>query len=167
MTDLTSFILGSNAIEGIWRPVLPEEEAGLASFLKEERLSLENVTALCQVFQPDAKLRDKEGMNVVVGNYSPPFGGERIKLQLGLLLHEMNIGTWSPWEAHVIFETQHPYTDGNGRTGRAIWLWMMNKEKSRVHLPFLQHFYYQTLESWRHDTQKAEKSARVFTTQPD
>ena len=42
--------------------------------------------------------------------------------------------------------SNHPFTDGNGRSGRALWLWQMNN-----HAPFgfLHTFYYQTLENSR------------------
>jgi hypothetical protein len=35
-----------------------------------------------------------------------------------------------------------PTTDGNGRSGRALWLWCM---RGRAPLGFLHQFYYQTL----------------------
>jgi hypothetical protein len=52
-----------------------------------------------------------------------------------------------PLEAHVRYETLHPFTDGNGRTGRALWYWMM-VGSSRADLGFLHAFYYQTLKKW-------------------
>lgn len=166
-TDLTSFIIGSNAIEGIWRNPSESEVMALDGFIKEKELTVGNVTALCQVFQPDAKLRDKENMNVIVGDYVPPRGGPSIPQLLANLLSDINQGNVTAFEGHLELESIHPFTDGNGRTGRAVWLWQMTNEGRRVNLPFLHHFYYSTLQEWRHDTQKAETSARIFTTQPD
>jgi Fic family protein len=37
--------------------------------------------------------------------------------------------------------------DGNGRSGRAIWLWQMLRQEGGAPLGFLHHFYYQTLEA--------------------
>jgi len=40
--------------------------------------------------------------------------------------------------------------DGNGRTGRAIWAWQMQRlGRDPFALPFLHRFYYQTLEAIR------------------
>lgn len=48
----------------------------------------------------------------------------------------------SPFTTHLRYESIHPFSDGNGRSGRALWLWQM---KGRAPLGFLHQFYYQTL----------------------
>jgi Fic family protein len=83
-------------------------------------------------------------MNVCVGSHTPPEGGEHIVVQLQALLTAINENILSPFEAHLKYEALHPFTDGNGRSGRAIWYWMM-KNTLRVDLGFLHAFYYQTL----------------------
>lgn len=41
----------------------------------------------------------------------------------------------------------HPFMDGNGRTGRAVWAWAMQRDgQDPFALSFLHRFYYQTLE---------------------
>jgi len=167
MRDLTSFIIESNAIEGIWHPPTEDEIKALDGFLTKTILTVESVENLCKAFQPDAELRDRESMNVMVGDYAPPLGGARIPLMLSKLLTDINMRKVKAFDAHVQFESIHPFTDGNGRTGRAIWLWQMTTEDRKVHLPFLHHWYYQTLEEWRNDGKKAEESARIFATEPE
>ena len=49
---------------------------------------------------------------------------------------------------HVEYETLHPFTDCNGRSGRMIWLWQMLKQDRLVAgLSFLHSWYYSSLEN--------------------
>lgn len=56
----------------------------------------------------------------------------------------LDLPTMDSYEAHIRFEKIHPFRDGNGRLGRAIWLKMLLRE-GREPKSFLQEFYYQTL----------------------
>jgi Fic family protein len=61
----------------------------------------------------------------------------------------VNVST-DPWKCHVRFETLHPFLDGIGRTGRAIWVWQMQRiGRDPFALPFLHRAYYQSLENTR------------------
>lgn len=130
----------SNRIEGIRRSATEEEIVAHESFVSRIRPTIEDLQALVAILQPGAVLRDKVGLDVRVGSYYPPRGGPDIKKKLGHLL--LTIGEHTPYSAHLAYESLHPFTDGNGRSGRALWLWHVG---GQARLGFLHQFYYQAL----------------------
>lgn len=138
---LMEFAKESNRIEGITNAEANERMfEKLGAFLKLKELTAVRV---CE-FNEWGKLRHKEGMNVnISGRHCLP-GGDSLKHQFALIIHTLL--ERSAFVNHVDFERLHPFTDGNGRTGRAIWLWQMvtqhNYDLSRG---FLHEWYYQSL----------------------
>jgi hypothetical protein len=142
---LISFIRESNAIEGIIRKPTTAEIEATEAFVNLPSVAIEHLISLVKVYQPDAVLRDKEGLNVRVGNHYPPYGGPNIVPSLQKILDHAHKPLPEPWHVHVEYETLHPFTDGNGRSGRALWLWIMQDAP----IGFLHKFYYQTLQNTR------------------
>ncbi len=142
-TNEQRFLAESNAIEGMNWEASATEFAAFDKFMKLKDIMITDLCELVQAFQPDAKLRTITGMNVRVGNYYPPLGGMHILYSLDDLLVQINAEKISPYEAHVKYETLHPFTDGNGRSGRMIW-WKMMKGSN---LSFLHSWYYQSLDN--------------------
>lgn len=149
--SLFVFVEESNRIEGITRQPTEAEVEAHETILWKPELELTQIDWFVDVCtEGRGKLRDREGLNVVVGPHRPPSGGPAIKRELEFLLTEINQGKHTPWEAHVLYETLHPFTDGNGRSGRVIWAWMMERERQNPFLrPFLHTAYYQALEHTR------------------
>jgi Fic/DOC family len=144
---LAKFVRESNAIEGILRDPTAPEITAHKRFLALPQLDLTAVTEFQSVIAPGKPVRSAKGMNVRVGTYIAPTGGPDILRQLESILREASISS-DPWSIHVAFEKLHPFMDGNGRTGRAIWAWQMRKMgRDPFALPFLHRIYYQMLEA--------------------
>ncbi len=138
--NLLSFIAESNIIEGMGEPT-KYEVAAHERLLALEKLTVADLEAFVSIIQPNAILRRKIGLDVRVGGYVAPLGGPLIEITLKGLLDDVNFGA-PAYEIHLRYETIHPFTDGNGRSGRAIWLW---QKKGIAPLGFLHQFYYDTL----------------------
>ena len=137
MASLAKFIEESNKIEGIIRSATSLEIRAYSRFLGSDT-SVETLEALVHDIQPGAILRREVGQNVTIGNDFPPPGGPEIEETLYLLL--VSARKAGPYLAHKAYEHLHPFTDGNGRSGRALWL----KAMGDAPLGFLHHWYYQS-----------------------
>ena len=138
---LERFVAESNKIEGIVREPLIKEVDELLRFLKLDTITVEELERFVKVYQPDARLRDEYGLDVRVGSHYAPLGRpEMRKILEGLLSLPAD-----PYKMHILYEDLHPFTDGNGRSGRALWAWQMQD----ISLGFLHMFYYQTLDHSR------------------
>ena len=145
-SDLIKFIKESNLIENIDRDPTKAEIKEMERFVNLGHISLDDVVRFVSIYEPKAKLRTKDGMNVTVGDHLPPFGGPGIGYQLLEILDEVEETEKSAFETHDAYEALHPFTDGNGRSGRAIWLWQMKRVYGHIpRLSFLLSHYYQSL----------------------
>lgn len=131
---LEDFVVESWEIEGL--KATDKDVETHVKFLKQP-LRLFSVVAFQETIAPGKGLRTNIWDNVRVGNHTAPTGGNDIILALEAILG-LNI---SPFLKHHWLLHLHPFSDGNGRTARAIWLY----ETRDLSMPFLQRWYYETL----------------------
>ncbi len=141
--QLKDFVRESNKIEGILRDPKPIEIDAHRIFFNLPVVTVEDLKLFVSVCQPNAILRDELGLDVRVGNHRPPSGDSYMPKRVAYLLNDMDYMT--PYRGHIAYEIMHPFTDCNGRSGRALWAWHMNRAGFNTELGFLHTFYYQAL----------------------
>lgn len=145
--SLGDFIVESNMIEGIYAEPSDKEIVAYKKFLSLSRLSVRSLEEFVWDIQPRAVLRELPHHIVSVGKHVPPKQGPSLVYALEDLLDLYNLkrrDKYQHYQLHLDYETLHPFTDGNGRSGRALWLWYMGGIK-KAPLGFLHTFYYQSL----------------------
>ena len=119
---LVRFQAESNKIDGV-NSVTHNEVEALGAFLTLHEISVENLHTYVSTCEPSATLRyDDRGMR--------------------LLLKGINTRALSSYEALLRIEHLRPFSDCNGRCGRAVWFWM---HRGIAPSGFLQTFYQEAI----------------------
>ena len=143
--SLSDFVSESNWIEGISTVTSSDMDAH-KNFLLHPVSVTSLVLFVGMVAQ--AQLRDRVGMDIQIKRHLPIDGGPEIRTTLEDIINSLGQrDSMSPFITHQTYEDLHPFMDGNGRSGRVLWLHMMG---GIDHVPngFLHTYYYQSLEDY-------------------
>lgn len=154
---LKAFLKESNKIESNTSHITERRMVVAEGFLELDVVLIEDIENFVNVFQPGELLRDKEGMDVGVGNHIPIKGGVEVLTKLFGILAKVHAHPGENiYQIHNHYETLHPFTDCNGRSGRILWLWQMLRRGDGLldiekwpDLGFLHTWYYQSLQEGR------------------
>jgi hypothetical protein len=135
--DVEAFVRESNAIEKIFRDSTHEEIDEFIRFVSLDIVKIKDLEQFVSIYQPGAHLRTGPFDNVYIGGKLAPVGGPEIDIELEYLLVTHD----NAHHLHTVYERLHPFTDCNGRSGRALWAWRNGSIKDG----FLLSYYYQTL----------------------
>lgn len=115
------FVRVSNRMAGITREPTAAEVGAHRGLLAANSLRVENLELFIHHIAPGAELRDlpldAEDEDLAIG--------DDVRADLATIVLAAQARAASPDRLHRIYQRLRPFTDGNGRCGRALWMWQV------------------------------------------
>ena len=125
---IVDFIRESNRMSRISRRPSRAEILEYRRFMERDELTVDDLVRFAATCQPGAELRERAGVDVFVGDYLAPPGGEGVRMRLEEILEIANRRRGQQpiaYQLYIKFLKLHPFSDCNGRSGRMLWMWIM------------------------------------------
>ena len=135
--DIRKYIKSSNAIEGITSEEEIEQSLLAWAYLEQldvlKHVDIMRIQKIITLHQDNLKPSDRGWYRGMGGNITNVQVGGRIAPDYSLVEDLMknwlyDVPEMTPLTAHIRFESIHPFTDGNGRTGRMLY-WFICKKR--------------------------------------
>jgi len=110
-----AFVRINNRMSGTAREPTAAEVGAYRGVLGVNNLRVENLELFVHHVAPGARLRDLEpGATTDV---------QSLRADLATIVMAARMQSASPDRLHRIYRLLRPFTDGNGRCGRVLWMW--------------------------------------------
>ena len=143
---LNQFAIESNEIERIYTGDRHETHlAALEWFMELELIHIEDLKKFVFWIEIGTTYRAESKVDrFIQGRLVMDW--KKVHQRLLKVIQDGNAGLYHPNKNHRTYEHIHPFSDGNGRSGRALWLWEMHRFLDYDgRYGFLQMYYYETL----------------------
>ena len=125
------FVRVSNRMAGITREPTPSEISAHRGLLAANALRVENLELFVHHVAEGARLRSEAGTHEASANKQTAPAGE-LKADLATIVLAAQKHAASPQRLHRIYTLLSPFTDGNGRCGRALLMWQIMRASQRT-----------------------------------
>ena len=124
-----AFVRLSNRIAGITREPTAAEVGAHRGLLAANSLCVENLELFMRHVAPGAGLRDRVAVGAdEEGSVCPT----TLRDDLTRIVLAARNKSASPAHVHRIYRKLRPFTDGNGRCARALWMWQMMRQPAEL-----------------------------------
>jgi hypothetical protein len=117
-----AFVRASNRLAGINREPTAAEISAHRGLFAVESLRVENLELFIHHIAPGAKLRDNAECSPEMWN-TDEAEVEAVRNDLATILAAARANSAAADRLHRIYRLLHPFTDANGRSARALWMW--------------------------------------------
>lgn len=118
------FVRVSNRMAGITRDPTAAEISAHRGLLAANSLRVENLELFVHHIEPGAGLRDAFRADTEPGDEGSASTTD-LRADLATIVLAARTRSASPYRLHRIYRLLRPFTDGNERCGRVLWMWQM------------------------------------------